>query len=219
MSRYSRNTRSHPSSQTSFVTFSGRVLNLNKVNDWDIDILDIAEALSKQTRFNGHTTTFYSVAQHSVIVSKAIRNEINVHMRNDKNAKKFQLYGLLHDAAEAYIGDIITPVKKFFLQENTALLEDLENRILNKVFEKVGLEPLSNHPSAAVAVEGADKIALTTEMRDLLKDGANGWVSAGRPEALTYIIRPQTWSIAMQEWLDLFEKLTDINPRIIKKAS
>lgn len=71
-----------------------------------ITIDDIAHALSMQCRFNGHTRTFYSVAQHSLNCALAA---LEHHGVRDANAL---LAVLLHDAAEAYIGDIIRPYKK-----------------------------------------------------------------------------------------------------------
>lgn len=69
----------------------------------DIDIIDIAHALSNMCRFTGHVREFYSVAQHSVLVGERIWNQT-------KDYKKL-LSGLLHDASEAYICDIARPVK------------------------------------------------------------------------------------------------------------
>jgi len=65
-----------------------------------ICIEDIAQSLGKICRFNGHTLKFYSVAEHSIYVS---------HYASEKNS----LWGLLHDAAEAYLGDIVRPLKPF----------------------------------------------------------------------------------------------------------
>ncbi|MDF2694285.1 MAG: hypothetical protein K0S65_2668 [Labilithrix sp.] len=66
----------------------------------DVDIHDIAHALSMLCRYNGHTGRFYSVAEHCVHLSRYVSPE---------NA----LWALLHDAPEAYIGDMIRPLKKY----------------------------------------------------------------------------------------------------------
>lgn len=70
----------------------------------DIYIEDIQHALSNICRFNGHCREFYSVAQHSVHVSEWLA-------RNGSDTIT-QMVGLLHDASEAYFGDIIRPMKK-----------------------------------------------------------------------------------------------------------
>lgn len=66
----------------------------------DVDIGDIAHALSQICRFNGHSKLFYSVAEHSVNVCALV----------DDPALK--LHALLHDAHEAYLGDLISPIKR-----------------------------------------------------------------------------------------------------------
>ena len=74
----------------------------------DVNIVDIAHSLAMQCRFTGHTKVFYSVAQHSVLVSKLLERRGCDHAT--------VLWGLMHDAAEAYlVGDVATPVKKSLL--------------------------------------------------------------------------------------------------------
>ena len=79
-------------------TYSGALFFVNEMNVEDVPILDIANALSLNCRFNGHIDKFYSVAEHSVLVSNLVAEE---------NA----LYGLLHDYAEAFVSDVPRPFK------------------------------------------------------------------------------------------------------------
>src|SRR5574342_1090607 len=83
----------------SIITYTGRLFWPLSPRLEDINILDICHALSNQTRFTGHTREFYSVAQHSCLVS-------------DLLPEKFKLDGLLHDASEAYLMDLARPVKE-----------------------------------------------------------------------------------------------------------
>lgn len=71
----------------------------------EINIHDIATALSYNCRYNGHCNTFYSVASHSIAVSKELKRL--------GYSPRIQLIGLLHDASEAYICDIPRPIKPF----------------------------------------------------------------------------------------------------------
>jgi hypothetical protein len=96
----------------------------------EINIEDIAHALSKKCRFAGHCEPFYSVAEHSVEVSLRV---------SPQNA----LWGLLHDAAEAYLGDIVRPLKKLILlrtsKNGTETYESCEIRLMTKIAERFGL--------------------------------------------------------------------------------
>lgn len=114
----------------------------------EIDIVDIAHALSMKCRFTGHTNRFYSVAEHSVHVS------YNCFLKN-------ALWGLLHDAAEAYLADVAKPIK--VLPEFSKFVE-VENKLQAAICAKFGL-PIEQPED----VHSADRILLLTEKRDLMK--------------------------------------------------
>ena len=111
----------------------------------EIHIEDIAQALSMQCRFNGHIERFYSVAEHSVRASR------------ESKAVEVQRWALLHDAAEAYIGDIVRPVKRM-LPEMEAV-EDGIMACIAKRFELAGEMPTQVHM--------IDERLCATEKRDL----------------------------------------------------
>lgn len=79
-------------------TMTGKQVSIMTPDPDTLDIADIAHNLARINRFNGATKIPYSVASHSVWVSKTV-------------PEKFALSGLLHDASEAYLGDIIAPLK------------------------------------------------------------------------------------------------------------
>ena len=136
----------------------------------DISAHDIAHALAMKCRFGGHTKFpghIYSVAQHSILVA-------------DLLPKKFQLWGLLHDAAEAYLPDVPRPVKPFL-----AGFEAIERRIMECVAERFTLE----WPMPA-AVKVADNIALATERRDVMRATKHEWNLTEQP-SLAHVIEPE----------------------------
>jgi len=90
-----------------------------------IKIEDIATALSHICRFNGMIKNFYSVAQHSCFC-------VNLALSNFETDKDFLLSLLLHDAPEAYTGDIITPIKAVFAEKFNQIEKSLENSISKK---------------------------------------------------------------------------------------
>jgi uncharacterized protein len=148
----------------------------------EIDIRDVAHSLSMLCRFNGHCREFYSVAEHSVRVSRECQPE-------------HALWGLLHDTAEAYFGDIPRPVKHQFPS-----ISEMEDRLLKAAAERFGLVwPI---PDAIAAV---DEMLLATEARDLMDSPPADWLLTADP--LRYKITPINPKEAEQAFLDRFEEL------------
>lgn len=84
-------------------TFTGRQFYPLAPRPEDVDPVDIAHALSLICRYGGHTRRFYSVAEHCVLMSRAV-------------APEHALFALLHDATEAYVGDMVRPLKLHMLE-------------------------------------------------------------------------------------------------------
>lgn len=141
---------------------SGGLLNLVEPRAEHISLADIASALSNLCRYTGHGRTFYSVAQHSVLVADLVAPEFRVH-------------ALLHDAHEAYVGDISSPMKAALsaLDPNFArAFWMLEKRIIGAIYEALNLELPA--PGISAIVKKADMIALATEQREIMCS-ANDW--------------------------------------------
>lgn len=121
----------------------------------EIEIEDIAHALSHICRYNGHCRKFYSVAEHSVLVSRIIRK-----MWPDDLEAIWA--GLLHDATEAYVGDVTTPLKvtmpKFM---------ELEDSIAAQIAKTFKVKWTKR---TVERVKVADMTALSTEARKLFPD-------------------------------------------------
>lgn len=86
-------------------TFTGRRVDPLALTAADVSIFDIAHALAYSSRYNGHAREFYSIAQHSVLVSELLELRGLPY--------EVQAWGLMHDAAEAYLGDVVTPLKRY----------------------------------------------------------------------------------------------------------
>ncbi|MES0319987.1 HD family hydrolase [Citrobacter sedlakii] len=169
-------------------TLSGKQFDyINSTID-DIDVEDIAGALSNICRFAGHLPEFYSVAQHSVLCSQIVSPE-------------FAFEALMHDAAEAYCQDIPAPLK--------ALLPDyrqLEKRTDQLIRLKFGL-PLEESP----VVKYADLTMLATERRDLDIDDSIPWVMLeGIPPTDLFEIHPLRPGQAFGLFINRFNELMEL---------
>lgn len=137
----------HNSYDGIFNSYSGKKINLIEPTQDMIEINDIAHALSQICRFGGHSQSFYSVAQHSVIVAALAPME-------------WKKEALLHDAAEAYVGDIIKPLKVLI----EPVFENIEDRFMQAICEKFELNPLK-----LLEIKKYDKQALEVEHEFLQK--------------------------------------------------
>lgn len=173
-------------------TISGRAFSLIDPDPKSILITDIADSLAKQCRFNGHIPRFYSVAQHCCIVA-------------DLLPARLGLYGLLHDAHEAYIGDIIRPVKMALRHmSHHRPLQRMEENIDAAIHESCELPwPLSD--ADADLIHRADMIALATERRDICNTSPHCW--DGLPEPADFMITPAPWPKAAEMYLKKFISL------------
>lgn len=143
---------------TWIVTASGREFDLLRPDALLVDIQDIAHALSLLNRFGGHSIEPMSVAQHSHLVMCLCESSDPAVLRA----------ALLHDAAEAYIGDIVSPLKR--------LLEAdlLETGVRAAISEALG-EPWPLPPETAALVEKADRVALVTERNQIMPESKTPW--------------------------------------------
>lgn len=123
-------------------TFSGEMFWPLDPKPEEVHIEDIAHALSLVCRYGGHAKFHYSVGQHSILASRMVDED-------------FALQALLHDAAEAYIGDMIRPVKRYITD-----FQGIEDAILRAVGERFGVE-LVDLPKE---VKEADERMLATEV-------------------------------------------------------
>ena len=153
----------------------------------EIFIEDIAHALSNQCRYSGHVKKFYSVAEHSV--------RVTLHI-----PAPHRLWGLLHDASEAYLTDLARPIKHY--SRLGEAYREIEEPLMRCVCARFGLSP-----AEPAEVKMADNELLVTEKRDLMGPGPAKWREES-VQPLPGIIYPWTPGVAERKFLEVFEALT-----------
>lgn len=159
--------------------------------EWDmIDIVDIAHALSNTCRFTGHTNTFYSVAQHSYLVSLLCDDH--------------QLYGLLHDASEAYLCDISTPVKKSAIFRG---YREAEQWLQGMILLRYGIRQLEMPKE----VKGADKFMGIWEGVSFMPECEGAFWTDNKGVLVAEInyapLNPWSPKVAEEKFITRFDKL------------
>jgi len=151
---------------------------------------DVAHALSQQIRFSGHCELSYSVAEHCVRVAWRVK-ELG-------GTKEEQFWGLLHDASEAYLVDLPTPLKRHWLFG--FFYRWAERRLMKAICRKFRM-PVEQPQ----IVYTADAELLATEVRDLMPGLPEHWGGLGRP--LREHIGPWSARRAEREFLMQFRFL------------
>lgn len=164
-------------------TYSGVAFNLVSPSPDDVLVEDIAHHLSRLCRFTGATQEHYSVAQHCYMVSFCV-------------APHLALQGLMHDAHEAYIGDVSAPLKRAGLAQ---VLAKVEGPVWAAVATRFDL-PFVLDP----AVKEADLRMLSTERR-LLGPEPKSWQLDAQPYAIDLV--PWCAEVAKEKFLWRFEDL------------
>ena len=132
-------------------TYSGIEFDLKNFDAGNISIVDIAHALSNSCRFNGHSKKFYSVAEHCVRCSRLSVDDATIS------------HILLHDASEAYMGDVVTPLKRMM-----PWYEEKENQLIALIFDKYCVLPYTDYVDSELHF--VDKLMFKIEADELWSD-------------------------------------------------
>jgi hypothetical protein len=136
-------------------TYTGEKFVFNNIEKNKIHIEDIAHSLSMLCRYNGHCKKFYSVEEHSILVSSVLLDELKIH-------------GLLHDAAEAFISDIPKLFKKTIPN-----IKETEELILRHIYSELKIQYPSELEIRIIKV--VDTRMLQTERKILMPDNDMVW--------------------------------------------
>lgn len=165
------------------MTATGRIIKLTNPDPATITIVDIATALSRICRFAAHTERFYSVAEHSVRVSHLVPPEA-------------ALAALLHDASEAYLGDVTSPLK-----EQLPTYRQIERRFERAIDTAFALDAHRHR----VEIKAADIKMCVVEAHRLMPQNKAYWGTA--PDDLTIAIDGWSPAEARRRFLERFSQL------------
>ena len=146
-------------------------------------IEDIAQGLANICRYSGQCRRFYSVAEHSLLVSEV--------------AGGFEFEALLHDAAEAFMGDITRPLKQMLPE-----YKRIEREVESAIFARFGIpSPLP------IEVKSADLRVLAAEQRQIMPKGTDGWVRSQKVVPAPVVVSHLSPDQAKEAFLSRYEAL------------
>lgn len=182
--------RRQPARKGSFMlTYTGRAFFPYDLREEDFCIEDIAHALAMLCRYGGHCRKFYSIAEHSVLISRMV-------------SKEHALCGLMHDATEAYLVDMPRPIKVGFPQ-----YKEMEAKLWAVISRRFGL-PLE----LPQEVHDVDHQALFHEHAALMPpvpEGLEWGMGLTKPDLLRAdLIKGWCWQDAERFFLNRYKELT-----------
>jgi uncharacterized protein len=172
-------------------TYTGRKFDLIRPEPEMVCIEDIAHSLAYSSRFNGHLKELYTIAQHSLYVAQLCASQ--------GASATVQLQALLHDAPEAYIGDMVRPLKR--LLRIFQMQEDTIHALISNVF---------NIPEDMPdVIHWADNTMLASEARQLFPAfDPTGWEAL--PDPVTWKITVLSPADAEEAFLLEFYRLKEL---------
>jgi uncharacterized protein len=163
--------------------YSGAWFDFLDPESSEFDIEDIAHGLANTCRYAGQCSRFYSVAEHSLLVCEV--------------AHDCALEALLHDAAEAFLGDVTRPLKQLLPE-----YKRIEARVEQAIFYRFGLR----HPLPP-AVKTADLQVLAAEQAQIMPVGTDSWARADRVTPAKVVVRHLAPEQARAAFLAKFHEL------------
>ena len=176
-----------------FTTYTGIKYYLTDPHWDDVNIIDIAHALSNVARFGGHTKVHYSVGQHSDLCRQM------AHQMQPENYM-LQMHMLLHDASEAYIGDVVRPLK--VSQPDYLKLED---NTMQVIYYALGF-PYPTEDELPT-IKHIDNAVLLAEARDLICGGGKDWD----------MVKGEAWGERVYPWAPMVTESNFLNSYYLLK--
>lgn len=162
---------------------SGHVFDFLNPQGSVFDIEDIAHGLSNVCRYAGQCRDFYSVAEHSILVSEVVT--------------EYQFEALMHDASEAFIGDVTRPLKQLLPE-----FKRIEAGVEDAVAQRFGLDRKSKS-----LIKDADLQVLAAEQAQVMAPGTADWAAAAGIEPAPVRVRYLSPREARAAFLARFEDL------------
>ncbi|MBX3605333.1 MAG: HD domain-containing protein [Piscinibacter sp.] len=181
---------------TWMLTATGAVFDLFYLGREAISLLDIAHHLAQTNRYNGAAQRPVSVAEHSLMVCDILERA------HGERRPEVLLAALMHDAHEAYTGDMTQPLKRAFREYANDAWDRFERRVQHQVLRHFDLlEPFKTNEQA---IHWADMTALATERAQVMAQGGPPWEVEATHQAVTWIDMQAQARFAWDDWRQAF---------------